>query len=90
MPRQPKKKSDLLEIPGIGQTFVTDFARIGVKSQTDLVDADPDELFLRLKTENNSLGHATSKNYLYVLRMAIYYASGGRDHGKLKWHVWKD
>ncbi|MCU0709757.1 MAG: helix-hairpin-helix domain-containing protein [Pirellula sp.] len=65
-------KSNLLEIPGIGKTFVKDFARIDIFSISDLVD------------------HRTSKNYLYVIRMAVYYANGGRDESKLHWNAWKD
>lgn len=83
-------KSDLLTIPGIGRTFVKDFSRIGVFAISDLIDQDPDELFESLRAANVAVDHKTSKNYLYVLRMAVYYANGGRDESKLKWHAWKD
>lgn len=83
-------KSDLLEIPGIGQTFVKDFARISINSTSDLVGKNPDELFHELCRANEKVGHKTSKNYLYVIRMAIYYANGGRDRSKLRWNAWKD
>ena len=83
-------KSDLLTIPGIGRTFVEDFARIGIFSISDLVDGDADQLYELLRTANAQVDHKTSKNYLYVLRMAVYYANGGRDEQKLKWHAWKD
>lgn len=83
-------KSDLLTIPGVGRTFVKDFARIGVFSINDLVGRDPAELYDALRDANDAVGHKTSKNYLYVLRMAVYYAEGGRDESKLKWHAWKD
>lgn len=83
-------KSDLLEIPGIGQTFVKDFARISINSTSDLVGKNPDELFLELCRANEKVGHNTSKNYLYVIRIAIYYANGGRDGSKLRWNAWKD
>lgn len=33
----------------------------------------------RTWSDNLQKQHATSKNYLYVLRMAVYYANGGRD-----------
>ncbi len=82
--------SDLLSIPGIGKTFVKDFMRIGIKSVGDLEGQDPDVLFEKLKFINQSLGHSTSKNYLYVIRMACYYANGGRDPEKLKWNKFKD
>lgn len=83
-------KSDLLEIPGIGRTFVKDFARIDVCTVSDLVDKDADHLFEALRCANEQVGHKTSKNYLYVIRMAVYYANGGRDKSRLKWNAWKD
>lgn len=83
-------KSDLLAIPGIGRTFVQDFARINIFSMSDLVNQDPEQLYHALRLANDAVDHKTSKNYLYVLRMAVYYANGGRDALKLKWNAWKD
>ncbi|MEM7307087.1 MAG: helix-hairpin-helix domain-containing protein [Planctomycetota bacterium] len=77
-------------IPGIGRTFVRDFARIGVDSVEQLRGRDPETLFVALCEANDDEGHATSKNYLYVLRMAVYYANGGRAAAKLKWSAWRD
>lgn len=82
-------KSDLLTIPGIGRTFAQDFARINIASINDLVGQDPDELYEALLRANEAVDHKTSRNYLYVLRMAVYYANGGRDESKLKWNAWK-
>ena len=82
--------TDLLEIPGIGKTFVNDFARIKVDSIADLVGKNPEDLFDELCKKNNKENHKTSKNYLYVIRMAVYYADGGRKKEKLKWSAWKD
>lgn len=81
---------DLRQIPGIGRTFVKDFARIGVARVGDLRHADPQRLFRALERANADVGHATSKNYLYVIRMAVYYANGGRDPERLRWNAWKD
>jgi hypothetical protein len=83
-------KSNLLNIPGIGKTFVKDFARINIFSIEDLIAKSPDQLFIELCRANELVGHKTSKNYLYVLRMAVYYANGARDKSKLQWNVWKD
>lgn len=83
-------KSNLLDIPGIGKTFVKDFARINIFSIEDLIAKSPDQLFIELCHANELVGHKTSKNYLYVLRMAVYSANGGRDKSKLQWSVWKD
>ncbi len=84
------KKSDLLEIPGVGKTFLQDFARIDVHCQADLLGQDPNDLYERLCSANAQEEHKTSKNYLYVIRMAVYYAAGGREASKLKWNAWKD
>lgn len=82
--------TDLTQIPGIGKTFAQDFARIGLHAQADLVGQRAEDLFQRLAYANEQVAHSTSKNYLYVFRMAIYYAEGGRDPARLKWHAWKD
>jgi Pathogenicity locus len=58
-------KSDLLGIPGIGKTFVKDFARIGVTQIKDLERKSPERLFKKLEEVNRASGHKTSKNYLY-------------------------
>ncbi|HEX8878326.1 MAG TPA: helix-hairpin-helix domain-containing protein [Phycisphaerales bacterium] len=84
------RRSSLREIPGIGATFVRDFARLGVTEIADLRGADPERLFGKLERANAAERHATSKNYLYVIRMAVYYANGGRDPQRLKWNAWKD
>jgi len=82
--------SDLLRIPGIGKKFVEDFARININSIDDLIEQDSDSLYSTLCVANERENHKTSKNYLYVIRMAIYYANGGRKADKLKWSAWKD
>ena len=83
-------KNDLLQIPGIGKTFLTDLSRISVRSINQLSGKSPELLFKKLKQKNEAESHNTSKNYLYVLRMAIYYANGGRDEKLLKWSAWSD
>jgi nucleotidyltransferase/DNA polymerase involved in DNA repair len=80
----------LTEIPGIGKTFQKDFARVGVTHVEQLKNRSAEDLYSELKMANDAEDHKTSKNYLYVIRMAIYYANGGRDPAKLKWNAWKD
>ena len=82
--------SDLRDIPGIGRTFVNDFPRIGITRVADLRHHDPEDLFERLRVANDAQSHGTSRNYLYVVRMAVYYANGGRDPDKLRWNAWAD
>jgi hypothetical protein len=79
----------LTVIPGIGKTFEKDFARIGIYTIEELQGAKAEEVFARLTFVNTADHHKTSKNYLYVIRMVIYYADGGRDVEKLKWSAWK-
>ena len=82
--------SSITKIPGIGRTFGKDFARIGVTRTADLRHADPDKLYKELVLANRRDEHKTSKNYLYVIRMCVYYANGGRNENKLRWSAWKD
>lgn len=80
----------LTEIPGIGKVFQNDFARIGINYVEQLKGLKAEDVFEDLKLKNSILGHKTSKLYLYVIRMVIYYANGGRDSEKLRWSYWKD
>jgi hypothetical protein len=82
--------SKLTIIPGIGKTLEKDFSRIGITSVEQLAGEDSAALFVQLTMANAAEDHKTSKNYLYVIRMAVYYASGGRDPDKLVWNAWKD
>lgn len=82
--------SDLVQIPGVGKTLTEDFARIDMHYIADFKDGDDMAIFNTLSAKNTNLNHKTSKNYLYSIRMIIYYANGGRDIAKLKWNVWKD
>lgn len=83
-------KTPLTVIPGIGKTFAKDFARIGMHCVEDFLNKPADSVFEALAIANQQAMHKTSKNYLYVIRIVIYYAEGGRDVDKLKWSFWKD
>ncbi len=83
-------KTAITVIPGIGKTFAKDFARIGMHGVEDFQNKQADLVFEALAIANQQAMHKTSKNYLYVIRMVIYFAGGGRDVGKLKWSSWKD
>jgi hypothetical protein len=82
--------NDVTKIPGIGRTFSKDLARIGIHTVEDLAGRTPEALFRDLQLANQAEGHATSTNYLYVLRMAVYYADGGREPELLRWSSWSD
>ena len=77
-------------IPGIGKTFAKDFARVDLHFLEDFHGASAETVFQALTTANRAENHNTSKNYLYVIRVIVYYAEGGRETGKLKWSFWKD
>ena len=85
-----KNMTEVTKIPGVGRTFSKDLARIQVHSIEDLAGQDPEVLFDRLRQANLAQDHDTSKNYLYVLRMATYYANGGREPELLRWSSWSD
>jgi hypothetical protein len=77
-------------LPGIGKTFVKDFARIGLHFVEDFENKDAYMIYKTLVEFNLKENHKTSKSYLYVIKMVIYYANGGRDLELLKWNAWKD
>jgi Pathogenicity locus len=83
-------ETPLKTVPGIGKTLVKDFARIGLYFVEDFETKVAEEVFEILYHANLLENHKTSKNYLYVIRMLIYYAGGGRDPEKIKWNFWKD
>ena len=83
-------KTPITTIPGTGKTFAKDFARIGMHYVEDFQNRQVDDVFETLAIANQQAMHKTSKNYLHVIRMIIYYAGGGRDADKLKWSFWKD
>jgi Pathogenicity locus len=80
----------LKTVPGIGKMLTKDFARIGLYYVEDFETKVAEEVFQALYEVNESENHSTSKNYLYVIRMLIYYANGGRELEKIKWNYWKD
>lgn len=80
-------KTSLRQIPGVGPATEDDLRALGVHEITQLVGADPEELFSRLAIHQ---GGYTDRCNLYVYRCAVYYAEGGRDEELLKWWNWKD
>ncbi|MCS5700455.1 helix-hairpin-helix domain-containing protein [Cyanobium sp. FGCU-52] len=70
--------ADLLTIPGIGRRFVADFARIDVFAIRNLADMDPVLFYALLCRANDALDHRSCRNYLDVLRIAVYDANRGR------------
>jgi Pathogenicity locus len=83
-------ETPITKITGIGKSFAKDFARVGLYFVEDFETKVAEEVYQLLCEANEKENHLTSKNYLYVIRMVIYYAQGGRDAMKLKWNYWKD
>jgi hypothetical protein len=81
--------TDLQQIPGVGKTIARKLARINITKTEDFVGKNPEELYEAWCATSQD-PNDTCRCVLYVLRGAIYYAEGGRDPEKLKWHNWKD
>jgi Pathogenicity locus len=83
-------ETSITVIPGIGKTFAKDFARIGLFFAEDFETKVAEDIYHSLYEVNEKENHPTGKNYLYVIRMVIYYSQGGRESEKLKWNYWRD
>ena len=84
-----KKRSEELEtIPGIGKNLAAMLQGIGVRRVSDLKDANPEKLYMKLE---QTAGAHVDRCVLYAFRNAVYFASHERhDPAKLKWWYWKD
>lgn len=79
----------LEDLPGVGPSIADDFRRIGIACPSQLLDAEPEELYDRLAT----LDGPTDRCVLYVFRAAHYYVStadADLDQHLLLWWHWKD
>ncbi|MBR4015345.1 MAG: Pathogenicity locus [Anaerotignum sp.] len=82
------KKTDLQNIPYVGQETEKDLLLPGFDSIASLRGADPEEMYRR---ECALKGQKIDRCQLYVYRMAVYYAENEiHDPQKLKWWAWKD
>jgi hypothetical protein len=80
-------KTDLREIPGVGPNIETHIKRLGYRMMGELVGQNAEEMYAR---DCAMEGAALDRCLLYVYRLAVYYAEGGREPEKLKWWSWKD
>ncbi len=81
-------KSDLRQIPGIGERMEQSLRNIGIHCIDDLKGKDPEELY---RLDCFVKGFQEDRCALYVYRLAVYYAENEvRDAEKLKWWYWKD
>jgi hypothetical protein len=79
---------NLMQIPGVGKSIAQDLVNINIKSVSELIGKDPEELYHK---SNKYAGVVQDKCLLYVFRCAVYYANTKKHNPqKLKWWNWKD
>lgn len=82
------KKTDLRQIPYVGERTEESLLLLGFDSIASLKGADPEEMYRR---ECLLTGQKIDRCQLYVYRMVVYYAENEtHDPAKLKWWAWKD
>lgn len=82
------KKTDLRQIPYVGEKTEESLLLLGYDSIASLKGADPQEMYER---ECQLTGQKIDRCQLYMFRMAVYYAENEtHDPEKLKWWAWKD
>jgi predicted RecB family nuclease len=85
---QTKKKSELLQIPGVGKSIAKDLQEIGIHKISDLRERNPEQLY---DLSNKQKGVVQDRCLLYVFRCAVYFATEKtHDQKLLKWWNWKD
>lgn len=83
-----KTSNDLLTIPGIGKSLVTDLRDLGISYVTDLENRKPQEMYDELCLLR---GARMDPCVLYTFRCAVYYAKNDiHDPELLKWWNWKN
>ena len=78
---------DWTEIPYVGPRTAQDMHDMGFTELAEAASADPEDMYNRL-CEFHGLN--IDRCQLYVFRMIVYYAKGGRNSNLLKWWKWKD
>jgi nucleotidyltransferase/DNA polymerase involved in DNA repair len=87
MKKNINNQLSLLNIPGTGKSIAEDLQNIGIRKVQDLKGKNPETLYAM---SNKHAGHIQDRCLLYVFRLAVYYAEGGRDPEKIKWWNWRD
>jgi len=81
-------KSDLLKIPGVGESIAENLRNIGIYTVDDLKGKNPERLYGQ---SNRIVGKIQDRCLLYVFREAVYFAEHKKPNPeKLKWWNWKD
>lgn len=80
--------TELQKIPGVGASISQDLVDLGYRSIKDLKGKNPDDIYQDLIALR---GEHIDRCVLYVLRVAVYYASNSvYEPELLKWWNWKD
>ena len=81
-------RTDLRQIPGIGENMEQHLTDLGYTSIASLRGQEPEEMYARECMEK---GVQVDRCVLYVYRLAVYYAENDTHEAeKLKWWNWKD
>ncbi len=77
----------LQRIPGVGRAIEKRLNGLGYGEVEALAGQSAEDMYAR---DCALEGVALDRCLLYVYRLAVYYAEGGREPEKLKWWNWKD
>lgn len=81
-------KTDLTNIPGVGEKMAQHLMNIGITCIDDLKGRDPYDVYMQ---DCEYKGFTEDRCALYVYRLAVYFAENEiHDPEKLKWWYWKD
>jgi hypothetical protein len=89
MPYRVTDFARLQDIPGVGPSIAEDLRRLDIHSPSDLIGADPQELYERWMMQSG----VPERCMLYVFRCAVYCtntAPSRRQEKKMLWWSWKD
>ena len=78
---------DLQSIPGVGRAMEQRLIRLGYRCVEDLAGQSAEEMYAR---DCAIEGMALDRCVLYVYRLAVYFAEGGREPENMKWWNWKN
>ncbi len=80
--------TELQKIPGVGASLSQDLVDLGYRTTEELKGKVPEEIYHDLMVLK---GEQIDRCVLYVLRVAVYYASNSVYQPELlKWWKWKD
>jgi hypothetical protein len=86
-PNQTRILKEFQTIPGVGKSIAMDLWEMGYRSNSELINQNPDEMYDRFCEMK---GMHIDLCLLYVFRCAVYFVSNNKhDPELLKWWNWK-